>query len=306
MIFRLLMLLLTLSLHAKLEDHFKKALGKTDFCNMRNIDYIYIINLDQRPEKFARCAKQLYLWGINPYRFSAVNGWELSLETVNDIGVRLEPWMTREKWGTFYPIGGDRQPNHEPVWEAGKTYFSHCMSLGAIGIDLSHLSVLQDALDSGYETIWVMEDDIQVVRDPRILSTVIEKLDAEVGKDNWDILFTDKDIRDVNGNYIPVYFAGRRPDYLNFTKENNYSLKNPVGEFIKIGARSGAHSMIIRRSGIQKLLRFFNAHQIFFPYDMEYILPRGINLYTVAHDIVSNLPKALSDNGGPNYKQDNK
>jgi hypothetical protein len=59
--------------------------------------------------------------------------------------------------------------------------------------------------------------------------------------------------------------------------------------------------MIIRRSGIEKLLRFFDAHQIFFPYDMEYILPRGIQLYTVAEDVVSNLPKAPSDNGGPYY-----
>ena len=72
-------------------------------------------------------------------------------------------------------------------------------------------------------------------------------------------------------------------------------------DFYEVGARSGATSMIIRRSGIQKLLQYFKAHQIFFPYDMEYIFPRGIKLYTVAEDIVSNLPKAPSDNGGPNY-----
>lgn len=30
---------------------------------------------------------------------------------------------------------------------------------------LSHLSVLKDALDSGYETIWVMEDDIHIIQD---------------------------------------------------------------------------------------------------------------------------------------------
>jgi hypothetical protein len=34
---------------------------------------------------------------------------------------------------------------------------------------------------------------------------------------------------------------------------------------------------------------------------MEYILPTGIKLFAVTEDVVSNLPKALSDNGGPNY-----
>ena len=109
-------------------------------------------------------------------------------------------------------------------------------------------------------------------------------------------------MRDRNGHYTTTYWAGRRPDYLAFTGETDFTMKNRVSpDFFQIGARSGAHSMIIRRSGMKKLLQFFRAHQIFFPYDMEFILPRGIKLYTVVEDIVSNLPKALSDNGGPNY-----
>jgi hypothetical protein len=59
--------------------------------------------------------------------------------------------------------------------------------------------------------------------------------------------------------------------------------------------------MILRRSGIKKLLQFFKAHQIFLPYDMDYILPPGIKLFTVLEDVVSNFPKADSDNGAPNY-----
>jgi len=59
--------------------------------------------------------------------------------------------------------------------------------------------------------------------------------------------------------------------------------------------------MIIRRSGIEKLLQFFKAHKVFFPYDMDYILPAGIQLFTVVDDVVANTPKAPSDNGGPNY-----
>jgi len=72
-------------------------------------------------------------------------------------------------------------------------------------------------------------------------------------------------------------------------------------QFISIGARFGAHSMIIRRRGMEKLLNFWKRYQIFLPYDMDFYLPEGIKLLTVKKDIVSNQPRAISDNGGPNY-----
>ncbi len=289
------------SLQAELIDHLKKVEAKSPAYSMRNIDYIYLINLDERPEKLRKSISQLSYYDIYPCRFSAVNGWKLSLEDISDVGVVFGPFMEQGIMGTRYPIDANFEPLHEKIAHSGVSYFCHCMARGTIGICLSHISILKDAYDAGYETIWVMEDDIEVIRDPNILSDLIDELDNEVGKDNWDILFTDRDIRDANGNYATTYWAGIRPDFYGFSRENNYAMKQDVGNFIRIGARSGAHSMILRRSGIEKLIRFFYAHQIFFPYDMEYILPRGIQLYTVANDVVSNLPKAPSDNGGPNY-----
>ncbi len=176
---------------------------------MRNIDYIYIINLDQRPEKFEKCIAQLYPYGIYPYRFSAVNGWELSIETINDLGVKFEPGMQGDFMGTSYLPRSNFKPHHEKIQNYNQTYFCHCMSRGAIGIVLSHLSILQDAYDSGYETIWVMEDDIEVIRDPHELSDLIERLDRKVGEDNWDILFTDRDTR--QGGASPRIWLGSRP-----------------------------------------------------------------------------------------------
>jgi GR25 family glycosyltransferase involved in LPS biosynthesis len=133
-----------------------------------------------------------------------------------------------------------------------------------------------------------------------MLPDLIDELDDVVGKKNWDILFTDRDIRDFNGNHKVCYWAASRPD--RGVRANDYALKRPVSvDFYQIGARWGTHSMVIRRSGMKKLLQFFKAHQIFFPYDMEMILPFGIKLYAVTQDLVSNYPKAASDNGGPNY-----
>lgn len=62
--------------------------------------------------------------------------------------------------------------------------------------------------------------------------------------------------------------------------------------------------MIVRRSGMKKLLKFFNKYQIFLPYDMDFVLPNDIKLFTVNEDVVSTITNALSDNGGPNYEKE--
>jgi len=64
--------------------------------------------------------------------------------------------------------------------------------------------------------------------------------------------------------------------------------------------------MIVRRCGMKKLLQFFDAHSIFLPYDLDFIYPQNIKLYTVLEDVVSNLAKALSDNGSPFYLNKNR
>lgn len=284
---------------------------------MRNIDFIYMLNLDQRPEKWASSLNQLTLYGIFPYRFSAINGWTLPFETIDDIGVKLGPKMKKGFWGTLYRM--KREEEFEPprqdgycksfrsfdggfLWEQekihrqGQTYFSHCMSRGAIGIVLSHVSILQDAYDSGYETIWVMEDDITVIQDPRILPDLIDKLDLLVGKEGWDILFTDPDSKNNEGTRVPCYSYAQRP---NFTPANPYQFlerEQISPEFRRIGARYGAYSMVLRRSGIEKLLRFFKEYNVFLPFDMDYTLPPEIRLYTLLDDLVSTQPGSPSDN----------
>jgi GR25 family glycosyltransferase involved in LPS biosynthesis len=298
----ILLLSLWLSaIDAKISDHFKPAIGKSSHHSMQNIDFIYIINLDPRPEKFAKCKEQLSLYGIHPYRFSAVNGWDLPLEAMSDVGVPLQPWMSREAWGTYYE--GDMTPKHEPVQILGRVYFCHCMSRGAIGISLSHLSILQDAYDSGYETIWVMEDDIDVIQDPHILSDRIEELDELFGKEGWDVFFTDPDTKNTRGEYVPSFGFAWRPNY---TPENphQFAVRTDVSPNIKkIGSRFGAYSMIVRRSGMKKILDFLKQYHIFLPYDIDFVFPNGIQLFSARTDIVSTQPGAPSDNGAPNYER---
>src|ERR1700728_1290739 len=96
-------LIIAVSSWADLEDHLKKAPNKSMAYSMPGIDLIYIINLDQRPEKLKSSLDQLSLFQIYPYRFSAVNGWELSLNTLNDVGLKYSLEMEGGILGTCYP-----------------------------------------------------------------------------------------------------------------------------------------------------------------------------------------------------------
>lgn len=286
------------------EKHLKKVMNKSESSKMRNIDFIYIINLDERPEKLAKSYEQLHPYGIYPCRFSAINGWKLTLEAINDVGVKFEPWMNQEMWGaSFSKENGELIQKHEIMNETGKTYFFYPMRLSVIGIALSHLSILKDAYDSGYQTIWVMEDDIHVIQDPRLIPDLVDKLDRLVGEGGWDILFTDVDFRNYDGSYGPCYHCASRP---NFTPSDpsKFEKREKISEdFTRVGARYATTSMIIRRSGMKKLLDFYNQYAIFSAIDMDYVLPEGMHLFTLNYDVVSNLTDAISDNLEPNYKK---
>ena len=291
--------------HADMLDHLKKAEGKSGNHSMRNIDFIYMINLDQRPEKFAEATKDLHRYGIFPYRFSAVNGWEMSVETINEIGLKYQPGMT-SLYATSYPPEAEGKSSHGFMTEYGKTYFRHTMVRGTLGCALSHISILKDAWDSGYEVIWVMEDDVQVLRDPRTIPDLIDKLNDLVGKGNWDVLFTDQDYRMSESQYMIAYGASKRPD-MDCSREARFAERftqryDISPDFRRISARFCTHSMIISRSGIAKLLEFSLVHKIFSAYDLDNYLHPTIQRYSFTYDIVSNIINGLSDNSAPGYQ----
>ncbi len=286
---------------AAFERRLKRAAGKGSGHTIRNVDFIYMINLDTRPEKFALASRFLEVYGVTPYRFPAVDGWQLSKEAVQDVGLQWQPGMT-SLLATRYPTEIDEMlQSHELTTEPGRTYFVHCMALGTIGCALSHISVLQDAWDAGYETIWVMEDDIEVLGDPHALSSLIDELDVLVGRDGWDVLFTDVDYRCGVGRYELAHGAAKRPD-MDCSPAERFSEKyaqtvRVSDRLRRIGARFGATSRVVRRSGIGKLLEFFKAHHIYLPFDLDDIFPPGMRRYGLTFDLVTNLLGSLSDNG---------
>jgi GR25 family glycosyltransferase involved in LPS biosynthesis len=182
------------------------------------------------------------------------------------------------------------------------------MKPGAIGCYLSHLCVLQDAYDSGYKTIWVLEDDIVVEKDPHLLSSYIEKLDVLVGEYGWDILYTDMDFdADTylqSAREFPHFFW--RPDIDTSSNYQRFIERNPVGEdFLSIGSRSRAHSMIIRRSGMKKILDYAKEYHMFLPYDHDVAIVPGIKLFNLRNNIVT-VSETVSDTNSGEFTKKTK
>lgn len=279
---RFLLLLLPLFCQAALEDHFRKIDPCPQRSPLRNIDSIYLINLDQRPEKLADSLAQLSPYGISPCRFSAIYGWDLSAKALDEVAFLFLPGMQGDEWVHHYP---DRKQEYDFLTEKsyGKRFFCKLSTPGGIGCSLSHLSILQHAWDLGLETIWVLEDDVRVEGDPFLLPELIEKLDALVGKEGWDVLYTDAPIP-LHEQTMWFLFRPDKPT-LDRTAYAERTVISP--DFLKVGWRIRTPSMIIRRSGMKKILDYEKKTGIFLPYDLELALVPDIRLYSLRYHLVT-------------------
>ncbi len=289
MIKTIILLLFSLSGWGSIEKHFKHAENKTPQTQqIKNIDYIYTINLDKRPERWEKALSQLKPYHITPYRFSAVYGLNLSPQALAEIGMTFRPGMEADRWVIHFPEEESGQLDYDFLREEclGKSYFSRWTSRGAIGCTMSHLSVLQDAYDAGYETIWVLEDDFLIVRDPHQLGALIDKLDALVGKAGWDILYTDGTAQECNQDSPSQLWYLWRPD-LSLDLKALGKKQKISEEFAKIGNRTGTYSMVIRRSGMKKILDFEKARGMFIPFDHELAIVPHIQLYGLRFPLIT-------------------
>ena len=271
---------------------------KINIHSMKNIDFIYMINLDHRPDKFKKASEKLKKYNIIPYRVSAINGSFFSAEYINSLGVQTSSDMfTLGLRGNIFFANSNKKLVCKTVTiNCDKnTYFSSIMTPGAFGCLLTHLSVLRDAFNKNYETIWVIEDDIDIIRNPHGLSDLIDEINSTIGENMWDILYTDRDTRDKYGKYCPPKMIEKRPD-VKITNEKMYLLRQKINNhIIEIKARYGTYSMIIKRSGIIKILDFFEKHKIFSPYDNEIHIIPHLKIFVPTKDIVAHDLKRTSD-----------
>lgn len=279
----------TISRHFKSIEHKSPAL----LHQIKNIDLIYLINLDKRSDRLNRCLKQLAPYHIIPQRFPGIDGWAFSQEVFNDIAMLIEPSMRydRNVQISFVPGGSPGIPfrNLSP----GQKCLHKDAPAGGMGGCLAHLSILQDAYLSGHQTIWILEDDFTVKGDPHQLSHLISELDQLAP--TWDILYTDDDCYYTASN---VRAHCGSDGFLRPGMPMSVSLieRKPIGgNFFKIGGRTQAHSYLIRRSGIEKILKFVQKNNLFFPFDTELPCIEGLTLYNLKEDLIHGRDRAYSD-----------
>ncbi|OGN57808.1 MAG: hypothetical protein A3E26_02495 [Chlamydiae bacterium RIFCSPHIGHO2_12_FULL_49_32] len=229
-----------------------------------DIDCIYVINLDQRPDKWARVKRAFDEKKLKVNRISAVNGWQLSEE------------MLKEMCGP-YPI--------------------RCQA-GHFGCLLSHLSILKDACQRGFKTIWICEDDIDFLSDIHQIPELLRELSDN--DPEWDILFTDVLPRIYrNGkmiHYVHHQVCDPRPDVQQIKPREYYLQKSDLTDnLLRIHKRSGTTSMILSRSGIQKMLYYFTHVYFWSPIDQDMHSIPNLHEYVPSKDIVSNWIEADSD-----------
>ncbi len=286
--------------HASIEKYFKAFPAQEKNTEIKNIDFIYLINLDHRPEKLRKCLEELAPYGIHPKRFPAVNGWNIPLKDLNEMGLKYLPGMYAGKeHANYFPINGSGFPEivHLNSSCYGKTYFSGWMTRGAIGCALSHLSVIKHAYDSGYNTIWILEDDILACDNPHKLTELIDKLDHLREEEGWDLLYTDYDSlagidpKKSLEEQLPMKW---RPDMPYICLSDFLENTDISEDFAKIGSRIRTHSMILRRSGMEKILDFYKDRGIFIPYDHEISFVPDMRFYVLKHNIVTSM-EAISD-----------
>jgi len=285
------LLLVGIQVNAGVLDHCKKVGMKRESSAPKNIDYVYVINLDQRLERWIQSLKQLAPYKIVPQRFSAIYGWTLTADVLNDIGLVFQHGMwTGNEHVMVFP------PEKNGAWDFkfltgafyGWTCFSGWTVKGTIGCSLSHLSVLKDAWESGYQTVWILEDDFQILGNPHKLSNLIAELNELVGPDGWDALYTDYDFLNVDPkrSLVEQFPYLWRPD-MPFRDITPLCTHVEVNDhFLKIGSRMRAHSIIYSRCGIDKIIRFYQTHGNFLPYDQELALIPDINMFVTKETIV--------------------
>lgn len=218
-----------------------------------HVDCIYLINLQRRPERLCRMQELFARYNLNVQHFNAVDGLHLSKQ------------VKKTLFGS-YPIR---------------------MTSGAIGCLLSHLSILQNALEHGFKRIWIMEDDVRFCEDPKVLSTFLEELE-KIDAD-WDILYTDLYSKNIFGQMplpvAPEFRPGQTPIPL-----STYHQRVPVGSnFFRIVQRLGTWSMLLSHKGMQKILDYYRHVYLWSPYDVDLYYAEDLHVYTTSREIVTHI-----------------
>lgn len=215
------------------------------------IDCIYLINLDIRPQKWDRMKPLLDERGLHANRVSGIYGWKIPIEVQNELA----------------------GPHPRRVLP------------GHLGCFLTHLSIIKDAVERDFETIWVCEDDLEFTEDVGQLPGLLKDL-YEIDPD-WDVFYTDIDTKDSRGTHFPRLAADFRPDHPQKPLDYYTQKVQVTKDIMKIGHRAGMYSYLISRKGLRKILNYFTHVYIWTNIDMDIHYIPEIREYATTRDVVT-------------------
>ncbi|MCX6988690.1 MAG: glycosyltransferase family 25 protein [Chlamydiae bacterium] len=214
------------------------------------IDCIYVINLDQHPQKWELLKTTFSEFNLSPNRVPAINGWEMT---------------TLQKQELFGPY---------PIQLTG----------GQIGCMLSHISILNDAYKRGFKKIWILEDDVIFTENPECLIDPLTKLE-ELAPD-WDIFYTDTNLTKLDGSYLLHPHELRLRPKQRINRRRIRAQNQPISSDILTSTlRFGLHSYLVSEQGVKKILDYFKHTYLWSPIDWDIHVIPGIKEYKYARDL---------------------
>lgn len=248
----------SLSHETNIQNYFTKAESVSE-SNLRFVDCIYVLNLAERESKWKNTYEQLQNHPIIFNRFAGINGWKIP----------------KDRLDTFWR-------------EQGYTSGKYPLVPGKIGCILSHLSIIQDGYDRGFNAIWILQDDIEVLGDLTNIDTYVQEI-SELDPD-WGLLFTDLDMRRYSDptKPWPALALGPRGNSSKHSLDWFMQRNNLNQTFQEIRLRYGFHSVVISRHGMKLILDYFKHTQLLEPFDIDIHFIPGLNKYGLRKPLVRN------------------
>ncbi|XP_037956310.1 glycosyltransferase 25 family member-like [Teleopsis dalmanni] len=156
-------------------DYLEKFKPKSEKHKL-TLDHIYMINLNRRPERRLKMEKLFAILNLDVEHFPAVDGKELNLDIINEMGIKFLP--------------GYEDPYHHRQ-----------MTMGEIGCFLSHYRIWEKIVENKLKEVLILEDDIRF--EPYFQERAVRVLNEARSVVEYDLIyFGRKRLKDENEPWV--------------------------------------------------------------------------------------------------------
>ena len=189
----------------------KEAKGKDkEEHKMSGIDFVYVVTA-KKCHRYDALKRSFGKYNVNPYRFTTVSPSEINFRTMQRACLHGSRRYSKFMASTVVRERGRTSLKKKKMSSYNAGYVHQKMSTKKLSVALSHISCIKDAIDSGYQTIWIMDSGTELRVDPNVLSSYILRADKEIP--DWTSLYTDIGERDFSDRIRPLKKFFCRPDF---------------------------------------------------------------------------------------------